>query len=132
MTVSLSITGLYASLLALLLITLSINVIRLRLSLKVGIGDGEQKPLAKAIRIHGNFIEYMPLALILMACYELNGADDLWLHILGSLLFVGRILHAVGLSKSIGTSFQRQFGILSTFIVLLVLAVENIRLFMLL
>jgi len=130
MNTLLSITALYASLLAILLVGLSFNVIRLRLKLKVGIGDGEQKPLAAAIRIHGNFIEYMPLALILLACYELNGANSLWLHILGATLFVGRILHAIGLSKSIGISMQRQVGMLSTFLVLLILAIENIRLFL--
>ena len=130
MNVSLSITALYASLLAILLVSLSFNVIRLRLKLKVGIGDGEQQPLAAAIRIHGNFSEYIPLALILLACYELNGANSLWLHILGGLLFVGRILHAIGLNKSIGASIQRQLGMVITFLVLLILAIENIRLFL--
>ena len=130
MNVSLSITALYASLLAILLLGLSFNIIRLRFQLKVAIGDGEQKPLTAAIRIHGNFIEYIPLALILLGCYELNGADSLWLHILGGLLFVGRILHAIGLSKSIGISIQRQVGMLLTFLVLLILSIENIRLFL--
>tara|TARA_B110000091_G_scaffold152405_1_gene162244 strand:- start:135 stop:530 length:396 start_codon:yes stop_codon:yes gene_type:complete len=130
MNVSLSITALYASLLAILLLGLSFNIIRLRFKLKVAIGDGEQKPLTAAIRIHGNFIEYIPLALILLGCYELNGADSLWLHILGGLLFVGRILHAIGLSKSIGISIQRQVGMLLTFLVLLILSIENIRLFL--
>lgn len=130
MDLSLKITAFYAALLTLLLLGLSFNVIRLRLKLKVGIGDGKEKALAAAIRIHGNFIEYVPLALILLACYELNGADRLCLHALGSMLFVGRILHAVGLSKSIGTSVQRQLGMILTFLVLLVLSIENIRLFL--
>jgi len=130
MNVYLSITALYASLLAILLLGLSFNIIRLRFKFKVAIGDGEQKPLTAAIRIHGNFIEYIPLALILLGCYELNGADNLWLHILGGLLFVGRILHAIGLGKSIGISIQRQVGMLFTFLVLLILSIENIRMFL--
>jgi hypothetical protein len=130
MNVSLSITVLYASLLAILLLVLSFNVIRLRFKLKVALGDGEQKTLTAAIRVHGNFIEYIPLALILLGCYELSGADSLWLHILGGLLFVGRILHAIGLGKSIGTSIQRQVGTLLTFLVLLILSIENIRMFL--
>lgn len=125
----LSFTGFYASLLALLYIGLTINIIRLRLSLKVGIGSGGQAPLAAAVRVHGNFSEYVPLALVLMACYELNGGAAIALHLIGALLVVGRVLHAIGLSKSIGVSKQRQFGMLSTFLVLIVLAVENIRLF---
>lgn len=132
MNTSLSITAFYASLLALLLLTLSFRVIRLRLKHKVGIGDGagKQKALAAAIRVHGNFIEYIPLSLILLGAYELNGADSLWLHILGGALFTGRIFHAIGLSKTIGLSLQRQVGMLMTFLVLLILSIENIRLFL--
>jgi hypothetical protein len=130
MNTSLSITALYASLLALLLLTLSFRVIRLRLKHKIGIGDGEQQSLAAAIRVHGNFIEYIPLALILLGAYEINGAESLWLHIFGGALFTGRILHAVGLTKTIGTSVQRQLGMVITFLVLLILSIENIRLFL--
>ena len=126
MLTHLVITGFYASLLAIILIGLSVNIIKKRYIYKVGIGDGEQRPLAKAVRIHGNFTEYMPLALILLAIYELNGGEALWLHIIGITLVLGRLLHAVGLTKSIGTSLPRQLGILSTFIVLLVLAILNI------
>ncbi|SEK86581.1 hypothetical protein SAMN05216262_103155 [Colwellia chukchiensis] len=125
----LSITGFYASLLALLYLGLTINIIRLRLSLQIGIGSGGNKVLAAAIRIHGNFAEYVPLALILLACYELNNGDATILHAIGALLIISRVFHAIGLSKSIGASLQRQIAMLSTFVVLIVLAVVNIRLF---
>jgi len=129
--INLSITGLYVSLLALLFIGLSINIIRLRLQLKVGIGDGEQPSLAKAIRVHGNFAEYVPIAFLLLGCYEINGGSDLWLHLLGATIFIGRVLHAIGLTKTIGTSIQRQVGMLSLFLVIIILSIENIRLFLL-
>lgn len=129
MSESLFITGLYASLLALLFIGLSMNIIRLRLQCKVGIGDGGHDVLAKAIRVQGNFAEYIPMALLLLGIYELNGASPLWVHGLGATLFIGRVLHAVGLSKTTGVSKQRQIGMVSLFIVMLILAVENIRLF---
>lgn len=122
-------TGFYSALLGILFIGLAINIIKLRLKHRVGIGDGDNEALAKAIRVHGNFAEYVPLALILFACYELSGASEVMLHLLGGLLVVGRILHVIGLSKSIGTSKQRQIGMLSTFFVILALSVENIRLF---
>jgi uncharacterized protein len=127
---ALTFTGFYASLLGLLYIGLAVNIIRLRLSLQIGIGSGGNKALAKAIRIHGNFAEYAPLMLILLACYELNGASAMMLHALGSLLVVGRVSHIIGLTKTVGASIQRQFGMLSTFLVIIVLAVENIRVFM--
>jgi len=126
MDINITITAFYASLLTLLFLVLSFNVIRLRRKLKVGVGDGGEKSLIKAIRIHANFAEYMPLALILLAGFELSGADSLWLHIFGSVLFIGRVLHALGLSKSIGTSKARVLGTLSMFIVLLILAIANI------
>ena len=34
---------------------------------KIGIGDGGDKALARKIRVHGNFVEYVPLGLLLMA-----------------------------------------------------------------
>lgn len=128
---TLSLTGFYASLLALLYIGLAINVIRLRKKFKVGINDGGNKDLAKAVRVHGNFAEYVPVALLLLACYELNGASVIVLHALGAMLVAGRALHVIGLSKTIGISMQRQVGMLSTFFVILALAIENIRLFLL-
>ena len=128
-TIDLTITALYASLLTLLFLGLSFNIIRLRRKLRVGVGDNGELILSKAIRVHGNFSEYMPLALILLACYEVSGANTLWLHGLGATLVIGRILHAIGLSKSIGTSSQRFFGMISTFLVLLILAIENIGIF---
>ncbi len=126
---ALTFTGFYASLLGLLYIGLAVNIIRLRLSLQIGIGSGGNKSLAKAIRIHGNFAEWVPLALILLACYELNGASVMMLHAVGALLVLGRVFHVIGLSKTIGASKQRQAGVLSTFLVITVLAVENIRIF---
>ena len=129
MVVSLSITGLYASLLGLLCIGLAFNIIRLRLQFKVGSGDGGNEALEKAIRVHGNFVEYIPMALLMLGIYEINGASPFWLHTLGAVLFLGRVLHAIGLSKTSGVTKQRQIGMISLFIVYIVLAVENIRFF---
>ena len=129
LSTSLTITALYTSLLTLIFITLSINIIRLRFKLKVGLGDGGEKRLTQAIRAHGNFAEYVPLALLLLASYELSGANSVFLHVLGATLLIGRLLHVIGLSKSMGSSVQRAAGMISTFIVLIILAVENIRTF---
>ena len=51
------------------------------------------------------------------------------LHMLGGLLLLARLSHAIGLNKTIGSSTPRLIGVMSTFAVLLVLSVENIRLF---
>ena len=129
MDINIITTAFYASLLTLLYIGLSINIIRLRFKLKVGLGDGGKEPLIKAIRIHGNFSEYMPLALILLAGFELSGASSFWVHLFGAVLFLGRILHAMGLSRSVGTSMPRVLGTLSMFTVLVILAIANVYTF---
>ena len=120
------ITGFYAGVLALLYVGLTFKVIGLRKKHAVGIGDGENPELTKAIRVHANFSEYVPIALIVFAAYELNGGSVLMLHLLGGLLVTGRFLHALGLTKSTGTSWQRFVGSLATFVTILVLAISNI------
>lgn len=113
---------LYAGLLTLLYIGLSGVIIRLRWRDRVGLGTGESQDLKVAVRAHGNFSEYVPLALLLLVLMELTGAYMWLLHALGGLLFVARICHVIGLRMSIGPSWGRTVGVLGTFIVLLVQA----------
>ncbi|MDN7123405.1 MAPEG family protein [Pseudidiomarina terrestris] len=122
MTVELPISMLYAGLLALLYFVLAALVIRLRWRDRVGIGTGESKDLEVAVRIHGNFAEYVPFLLLLLVLMELSGASGMLLHTVGGLLFVARVCHAIGLRMSIGPSWARTVGVLGTFIVLLVQA----------
>ncbi len=65
-----------------------------------------------AIRAHGNFAEYVPLTLLLMALCELAGVDPFWLHLGGVLLLVGRILHAIGIQIPKAPNMPRLFGTL--------------------
>lgn len=126
---TLPITGLYLSLLGLLYIVLAYRIIKLRYHFKTGIGDGGHEPLAQAIRVHGNFSEYTPIVMLLLACSELNGSMPLLLHAVGASFFIGRILHGVAITQSKGPSSFRTWGMMSSFVAILVLAEENIRLF---
>lgn len=121
-------TGIYASLLALVYLWLSTVVIKLRFKYRVGIGDGGHEALAKAIRVHANYSEYVPIALLLLAIFELNHANEVLIHILGGMLLIGRLLHAFGLNKSIGASYQRVAGTVLTFTTIFLLAVGNLLL----
>ena len=123
------ITGLYAALCALLVLALALRIIRLRWLTKAGIGDGGDRRLARAIRIHGNAIEYVPLALILMLNAELNHAGPALLHGCGIALVVARLAHAVGFSRTAGVSIGRSVGVVGTFGVVIVLAATNIAVF---
>ena len=125
-----AISALYAGLLTLLVVLLGLVVINLRRSLRVGIGDGGNHDLARAVRVHGNAIENIPLFLLLLVMYELNRGSVTWLHIFGAVFFISRVVHAWGLFSSSGASMGRLVGAVGTYACLLGLAISNlVRLF---
>jgi uncharacterized membrane protein YecN with MAPEG domain len=127
---TLMISGLYAGLTSLLVLALSYKVVKFRRENKIGIGDGGHQGLSIAIRAHGNLIENAPIVLILLALAELNGMPVYLIHCLGTAWIVARLLHAIGLNQGKGGHhFGRFWGVLTTWIVLLILAVANIGFF---
>jgi uncharacterized membrane protein YecN with MAPEG domain len=86
--------------------------------LKIGIGSGGDAALAQRIRAHANATEYLPLALLLLLILELNQTQPLLLHAFGCVLIVARVVHAIGLSTSVGISSGRASGILLTWLVM--------------
>jgi hypothetical protein len=125
----LPITALYGSLCGLLIIVLAVQVVRLRRKYKVGIGTGNEHDLKRSIRVHANAIEYIPIALLLLALFEANHGNQYLSHSMGFLLVLGRVLHAQGLGSSPGTSFGRFWGTLFTWLVIIVLSVANLIMF---
>lgn len=105
---------------------LSFRVIRLRRSFKVGIGTGSQPELARAVRVHGNFIEQVPLTLVGLALLELQALPFYIVHALGLTLMIGRLLHAQGLSSTAGISKGRFLGMALTFMVQFIIALALI------
>lgn len=117
---SYTITLFYAGLAGLLLLGLSFQVVALRRRFSVGLGSGEHAELERVIRVHGNFCEYAPIALLLLLVLELSGAlPGAVLHALGIALILGRVLHAWGLSRTAGVSRGRFIGTLLTWLMLL-------------
>lgn len=112
-------TALYAALLAVLFVVLSINVIKKRRQFQVGIGSKGEMALERCIRVHGNFAEYVPFALLLMFLAEYSGLAPVYLHILGLMLLTGRLLHAFGVSQLKEKLLYRVSGMLLTFSVML-------------
>ncbi len=92
------ITPLYVAISGLIFVVLSIRTLRLRHRFKVGIGSGNDPVLARAIRVHGNFAEYVPTALLLLLFVEISAGSIALVHALGLLLLAGRLLHAYGVS----------------------------------
>ena len=91
------ITALYAGLLAIYGIWLSSRVGMMRGKTGISILHGDNIELAEKIRRHGNFVEYVPLALILIGVLEINGSSAAFLHGLGIALVISRVAHAKGL-----------------------------------
>lgn len=89
----------YAALLTLLYLALSIRTVRARRRARVAVGDGGNPQLLRAMRVHANFAEYVPLALLLLALLELRSAPAWLLHGLGLLLLLARLAHAYGVSQ---------------------------------
>jgi uncharacterized membrane protein YecN with MAPEG domain len=120
------VTSLIASFLTILFIKLSFAVIALRRKNKVGLGSGGHDDLERAIRAQGNFAEYVPFGIILIASLELNGAPWWLVTIPGVTLIIGRIFHAIGMHEPPPNFGKRVTGMKFTFNTLIALVVLNI------
>ena len=91
------ITALYAGLLAIYAIWLSSRAGLMRGKVGISILHGDNMELAEKMRRHQNFVEYVPMILILIGVLEINGSSPLFLHGLGAALVIVRVAHAKGL-----------------------------------
>ena len=103
--------GVYIALLTLLSLVLALGVVRQRYRTRVLLGSGGDEQLERAIRMHGNFVEYVPFGMALLIVLSILGSGVGTIHALGLSLFVGRISHALGL---VPTSAGRGLGMLLT------------------
>ena len=90
----LKLTAIYAAILTFVYVKLTLNVINLRRQNQVSLGDGGREDLQQAIRSHGNFAEYVPLGLILLACLEANHIHWTIVLLLGGIFTTGRLYYA--------------------------------------
>ncbi|WP_461602830.1 MAPEG family protein [Aeromonas rivipollensis] len=112
----------YAALLALLFVLLSVRTIRTRHSRGVALGHGEDPAMLRAMRVHANFAEYVPLALLLIYFVEVTSQTPWLVHLLGASLLCGRLCHAFGMSRTLENFRYRVVGMGLTFSVILVSA----------
>jgi hypothetical protein len=123
------ITGLYAGLLVLLLLFFAGRVSLLRSKLRVGMGHGNDPHLARAIRVHGNAVEWILPMVVLLLVAELDGANRIFLHVCGVTFIGARIVHAAGLARTSKDSSGRFWGIAATWLVIAMLALWDISAF---
>ncbi|WP_419908112.1 MAPEG family protein [Hoeflea sp.] len=104
------VTGIYASLLAIVMIVLSTRVSILRAKTGIAMLHGENTQLSEWVRRHGNFTENAPMGLILMAIVEASGASVLLLNIIGGTLLISRIAHPFGIAAKDENKVARGLG----------------------
>lgn len=114
-----SVISLYAPIFALFYVVLSINVIRTRRREKIGLGSGGNRAVERAMRVHANFAEYVPLTLLLLLILEQSGGNILLLHGLFLVLLAGRFIHAWGVSQHNENFGFRVTGMAMTFAVII-------------
>lgn len=113
------ITPLYAALLGLVFFVLSVRTILIRRRLQIAIGDADSNEMARAMRVHANFAEYVPMALLCIAGAELLAAPGWLVHTLAITLLIGRLIHAYGVSRTDEDYRFRVSGMMLTFLALL-------------
>lgn len=110
---SLPVTSTVVAIAGLMLVILGLNAGLRRVKTNINLGTDGDAVLLQRVRAHGNFIEYTPIGLILLALVEIGGATSTQLWIIGGFLLVGRALHAIGLIFSVLPG--RVLGMLMTF-----------------
>ena len=116
-----SLTGFYAALFGALFVMLSVRVVWLRMQLGISLGTGGNPLLERAHRIHANFAEYAPFALLLIYFFEAATELRGWTHVFCIVLLTGRMLHAYGMTRD--KQLFRTAGMVLTLVVIAAAAV---------
>ena len=103
---------------------LSLNVIKSRRKHRISVGDGDNTELQTAQGAQSNAIEYLPIALILLFYLEYNGGNAWMIHVAGTALLAGRVIHALGLLND--SMRRRVLGMQITVYVLIGLCLLNL------
>lgn len=119
---TLTVSPLYAALIALLFLGLSARVIRYRRANMISVGDHGDKVLLKRMRAQANCAEYAPIGIVLLVLTELAGAPAVAVHIAGLMLLCGRVLHAYGFSRTPQIMMLRVTGMVLTLTMILATA----------
>jgi hypothetical protein len=113
----------YAAILALIFAVLSLRVVNMRRSTDIWLGSGGNILLERRIRIHANFAEYIPFAILLLALAEMQRWSSLLLHGLCLLLLAGRLVHIYSVSQEPEDARLRAGAVIPTWLVLAVTAI---------
>ena len=117
------ITLLYAGLLGLIWMALSFRAGSLRGKTGISIGDGGNPQLLLEMRRQANFVEAVPLLLLIIALLEMNGVGAYVIHAMGAALVIARVAHPMGLQADTMSGLGRVVGAMLTALLMLVASV---------
>jgi uncharacterized protein len=109
--------ALWAGLLIVLMMLIKMWVGARRQALKIPSGDVTNAEFGRATRVQLNAVEDVPVLLAGIVALALLAVPAWYIHAVGALLLIARILHATGLSSSSGFSWGRLVGTAGTMIV---------------
>ena len=81
------------------------------------------------LRVQANFVENVPLALLLLFLIDVQGAPPEFIHLFGAALFLSRIMHAYGLGRIEGANYPRLIGAQGTFLIISILSFICVAIF---
>ncbi|HWT08593.1 MAG TPA: MAPEG family protein [Roseomonas sp.] len=112
----------YAALLILLFLALTFRALSRRFAAQIVLGTGGDRGLERAVRVHANFAEYVPVFLAALVAAELCGAPAAALHCAGIAMLAGRLAHGIGMSCDPDIVPLRAAGMILTLLALVVAA----------
>ena len=125
---SLPVTTVLASCLAIWLIILSIRVVRQRGSASVSLADGGDETLLRRIRAQANLTEYAPMMIILVGLAELQDGNFYLIGFCAALFLAARLSHGYALSFSAHNPLGRVFGAGGSFAAIGIMAIYDLLL----
>ena len=124
------ITPIFAAFAACFLVYLSYRVIKIRKAHSISVGTADDPALERAVRNHGNFIEYAPLTLLMLAMVEYVGLAAWAVWVLGFMFVASRLIHFAGFRSKEAPGILRVAGMSLTFTTLISLAVISVSQFL--
>ena len=115
-SISLAIVGVYAGLNILINLFVGYRVSANRVRTNVMTGTGDDEKLYNASRAHITNVEYTPIGLIGLVVLHMLSASIIVLHVVGLALTIGRVLHAIGVSRTGASTPPRLIGTLLTWV----------------
>ena len=95
-----------AALFAIMIVLLGVPISLRRGKLKANHGDANDETLRRRIRAHGNFIEYAPLAVVVVGLLELSGTSRGVTLAVAVAFGASRVVHALGMLYTSGPAIR--------------------------